>query len=369
MATHWMKLALLSMKANRVPFVVGAPGIGKSAMMKALHRSYWGAKADSVPLWVSMPALSDPTDYCGIPFPQEGETKRLAPTMVSALSKGGTLFIDEATLASPATWSALLRVVLERVVGDVPLHPDVRIVLAANPVQMTTAGNELPPAAANRLVHLEADVPSPTEWATWLMTDRVNGDDFDKRAAQLVGGYVSHFGEKALLAFPADESKRSGAWPSPRAWDAACALYAAALRDGDPESGLELVSATVGKGHGRPFREYVKSANLPKPRDVLTGAVDWKPDASRPDYVYPVIAGCAIEAVNGLAANAKEREFLVDAAWGVILSAANVGQGDFATSASSPLQVWRSSKSGNPRASTKNEAAANLKLFGVQTVA
>src|SRR5207248_8810483 len=55
----------------------------------------------------------------------------------------GLLFLDELTTAPPAVQAAMLRVVLERVVGDVTLPPAVRVVAAANPPRAgrRTAGN------------------------------------------------------------------------------------------------------------------------------------------------------------------------------------------------------------------------------------
>jgi MoxR-like ATPase len=55
----------------------------------------------------------------------------------------GLLFLDELTTAPPAVQAAMLRVVLERAVGDVELPASVRIVAAANPAEQAADGWEL----------------------------------------------------------------------------------------------------------------------------------------------------------------------------------------------------------------------------------
>ena len=57
--------------------------------------------------------------------------------------------------------AALLRVVLERVVGDLELPADVAVVAAANPPEQAADGWDLSAPLANRFCHLEwiADAP------------------------------------------------------------------------------------------------------------------------------------------------------------------------------------------------------------------
>src|SRR5262249_29844746 len=55
----------------------------------------------------------------------------------------GLLFLDELTTAPPAVQAAMLRVVLERAVGDVELPAAVRVVAAANPAGQAADGWEL----------------------------------------------------------------------------------------------------------------------------------------------------------------------------------------------------------------------------------
>jgi MoxR-like ATPase len=65
------------------------------------------------------------------------------------------LFFDEISTAPPAVQAALLRVVLEREVGDLSLPPSVSIVAAANPPERTVGGWDLTAPLANRFCHLQ----------------------------------------------------------------------------------------------------------------------------------------------------------------------------------------------------------------------
>src|SRR2546430_16043910 len=66
----------------------------------------------------------------------------------------GRLFLAELSTAPPAVQAALLRVVLERAVGDLTLPDEVAVVAAANPPEQAADGWDLSAPLANRLCHL-----------------------------------------------------------------------------------------------------------------------------------------------------------------------------------------------------------------------
>jgi hypothetical protein len=367
MSLEWSKSVLLSMKANRVPVVMGPPGIGKSWEVQTIHNRYWGGDP-SAPFVTVMASLSDPTTFCGIEYVTEGVTRRTVPAWAQRLLDAGkgTLFLDEATLASPATWTALLRVVLDRVVGDVTLPESVRVILAANPVEMTNAGCELPPAGANRLVHLSAEAPSPRAWADWIEAHNAGKGEAARTAAALVGAFIANKADPStLLNVPKDESKRAGAWPSPRSWHAATDCLAVALAEGE-QAFADLVSACVGSSAGGMFATFAKHADLPKARDVLLGTADPKLRRERPDRAAAILRAVSSEAVNGPAVDKSERSYLVEQAWHVAKSACELGLPDIALNHTASLTQWRILKSGSPSGASAVEKEVS-KL--VQTVA
>src|SRR6202042_2804518 len=74
----------------------------------------------------------------------------------------GLVFFDEISTAPPAVQAALLRVVLERTVGDLTLPDAVSVVAAANPPERAADGWALSPPLANRFCHLDWPVDART---------------------------------------------------------------------------------------------------------------------------------------------------------------------------------------------------------------
>src|SRR5471032_1159459 len=129
----------------------GSPGTGKTSAVVAL------ADAIGWPCEVVVGSIREPTDFGGLPVVVDGGVKLAPPAWAQRLVEAGhgLLFLDELTTAPPAVQAAMLRVVLERVVGDIKLPAAVRVVAAANPPEQAADGWELAPPLANRLVHLE----------------------------------------------------------------------------------------------------------------------------------------------------------------------------------------------------------------------
>jgi len=80
-------------------------------------------------------AIREPSDFSGLPVVRESQVDMAPPRWAKRLAEAGRgiLFLDEISTAPPAVQAALLRVVLERVVGDLELPDDVVVVAAANP--------------------------------------------------------------------------------------------------------------------------------------------------------------------------------------------------------------------------------------------
>ena len=120
--------------------LAGDPGTGKTSMVTA------EARALGMQVKVNIASISDPTDYGGIPVaPADGS--RFAHMLLPQWARevfgwqgAGVLVFDEFTTVSPAVQAALLRVVLERYVGDAQLPDRVRVVGAMNPPEQAAGG-------------------------------------------------------------------------------------------------------------------------------------------------------------------------------------------------------------------------------------
>ena len=137
--------------AARVPVLLwGAPGTGKTSAIRAM------AGAMDLPCETVIASIREPSDFAGLPIVVGGEVRFAPPAWARRLAEAGRglLFLDELSTAPPAVQAALLRVVLERAVGDLTLPDEVAVVAAANPPEQAADGWDLSAPLANRLCHL-----------------------------------------------------------------------------------------------------------------------------------------------------------------------------------------------------------------------
>ena len=144
----------IALEANQPLLITGAPGVGKTQVMRALARQRgW-------PIETIIASICEPSDLGGLPVIDNGGVRRVPPrwaTNLAKLCKDGTpgiMFFDELSTAAPANQAAVLRISQERVVGDLELPPSVRFASAANPVELSAGGWDLSAPLANRLCHL-----------------------------------------------------------------------------------------------------------------------------------------------------------------------------------------------------------------------
>jgi hypothetical protein len=210
-------------------------------------------------------------------------------------------------------------VVLERVVGDLPLPEQIAVVAAANPPDQAADGWDLSAPLANRFCHLDWAV-DPRAFAEGLA-----GGFAAPRLPELPAGWERQIGvarglvsafvgsRPALVCDPPSARDLAGrAWPSPRTWDMASRLWAAAQAAAAPmEVLLVLMQGAVGDGPGVEFVTWVTEMDLPDPEAVL---------ADPPSFVLPERgdrAYAALSAIAGaVAANATPERWL--AGWKVL---------------------------------------------------
>src|ERR1700678_169886 len=116
--------------AARVPVLLwGAPGTGKTSAIRAM------AEAMELPCETVIASIRKPSDFAGLPIVVGDGVRFAPPTWARRLAEAGhgLLFLGELSTAPPAVQAALLRVVLERLVGDLELPHDVAMGAAAKP--------------------------------------------------------------------------------------------------------------------------------------------------------------------------------------------------------------------------------------------
>ncbi len=316
----------------------GPPGVGKTATITAI------ADALGLPLEVVLASIREPADFCGFPVIREDGVRMEAPSWARRLATAGRgiLFLDEISTAPPAVQAALLRVVLDRVVGDLPLPAGVAVVAAANPPEQAAGGWDLSAPLANRFCHL----PWALDTQGWIdgmiqgwQTPAVphlpdNWQGYIPAGRALVAAFIRHR-PHLLLQLPASEDQAGKAWPSPRSWDMASRLLAAcdASQAGEDISAF-LVAGCVGEGAGLEFLAWRKALDLPDPEDLLRNP-DMFRVPERGDQTFAVLTAVVAAAVRDLSAARWT------AAWRVLARAVEQGAKDVAAAAAKPLALAR----------------------------
>ncbi|MFL6120684.1 AAA family ATPase, partial [Actinophytocola sp.] len=251
----------------------GSPGTGKTSVVTALGESLgW-------PVEVVIGSLREPSDFAGLPVVTDDEVRMAPPSWARRLATAtdGLLFLDELTTAPPAVQAAMLRVVLERVVGDLRLPAGIRVVAAANPPEQAADGWDLSPPLANRLVHLDWTVSATsvaTGFAQGFPTPAVIGKTGPTTARVTAGrALVAAFLQlrpELVLQVPASAHAASRGWPSPRSWETTARLLAACDHVGaSPDVRRVLVTGAVGEGPGLELLAWLAHSDLPDPDQVL----------------------------------------------------------------------------------------------------
>ena len=283
--------------AARVPVLLwGAPGTGKTSAIRAM------ADAAGLPCETVIAAIREPSDFSGLPVVVDRVVRFAPPRWAERLADAGhgVLFLDEISTAPPAVQAALLRVVLERVVGDLPLPEGVVVVAAANPPEQAADGWDLSAPLANRFCHLDWHVEA-TAFAQGVAGGwnpaRVPTlpDNWEAHIAAARGLVAAFITARPVLTVdvPTDAARAGRAWPSPRTWEMAARLWTAATVAG-ASSGARgaLITGTVGDAAGLEFLTWETEMDLPDPEAVLAD-----PDRfdlpERADRAYAVLSAVA----------------------------------------------------------------------------
>jgi MoxR-like ATPase len=245
----------------------GAPGIGKSHTVAAVAQA---SKIDLIDLRISQLA---PTDLRGLPVADhEARTSRWYPPEFLPRSGSGILFLDELNMAPPAIQGIAQQLVLDRKVGSYTLPEGWHVWAAGNRSEDGASVFSMPSALQNRFIHVTVQ-PHFESFRSWALQ---NGID-EKIVAFLAW--------RPELLHKRDS--KNPAWPSPRAWTAANALYRAGLR----------IDPAIGDGPAGEFQAYLKVYDtLPDFDSILAGSATSIPFPKEPSARYAASIGLAIRA-------------------------------------------------------------------------
>jgi MoxR-like ATPase len=255
---------VVAVRAGVPVLLWGPPGEGKSRSVETLAEAM-GWHSETV-----VGSIREASDFAGLPERTPEGIVLHAPRWAHrcAAADRAILFLDELTTATPPVQAAMLRVVLDREVGDLRLPETVSIVAAANPPDQAADGYELAPPLANRFCHLwfQADLDLwvdglADDWSAPIQIEvAAEAQESDRATVRARWNRdVSLFLRDQPSAFRTEVTAEtgSGAWASPRTWHLAARLGAAAdLAGVRPSVTALLLAGTVGDGTALEFLDH-----------------------------------------------------------------------------------------------------------------
>ena len=244
------------LQAKLAVLLTGSPGIGKSQIMHKIAEDF---NLKVIDLRLSQ---CDPTDLSGFPN-IVGNKATYVPMATFPLESdplpvgysGWMLFLDEITSASPAIQAASYKIVLDRMVGQTPLHKNVAIVCAGNLETDNAVVNPMSTALQSRLVHLELEVNAKT-WLDWAVSSGI-----DHR----ITSYIN-FKPGNLYTFQPDHTDHT--YGCPRTWEFSNRLLA--VVDETSPDFLPMLAGTISEGLAQEFVGFCKIyKDLPKLEQII----------------------------------------------------------------------------------------------------
>ncbi len=333
----------LAVAADLPVLLWGEPGIGKTAALTQL------AEALDLPLTTVIASVHEPSDFSGLPVlgkdPATHGVPMAPPDWAVRLVQAGRglLFLDELSTAPPAVQAALLRLVLERRIGALQLPPGVRIVAAANPPSSAADGWELSPPLANRFVHLhwthDHEVVVRGLGGTWPRATfpRLDPEKFSDAVVFARRAVCELLAARPALVhrLPSSQTRRGGAWPSPRSWDMTVRLVAFATAASSSADVLSLlVRGSVGDGPGFELLAALDRMDLPDPETLLADPTS--ADLPERGDLRQAVLDAVVAAVRR-----RPEKSRWDAAWTLLVGAVQTGPPDLVVVPATTLATLR----------------------------
>lgn len=309
---------LITLPADRTPFIWGPPGIGKSAIVGE------AAALLDLPCVTLLGTQIAPEDLIGVPRvralahgsdPASANEDRFVtefcPPRAVLRSEPFLLFIDELNSAVPDVQKAFYSLILDRRLGDYHLPVGSRVVGAGNRVEDRALVRPMATALANRMIHV-ALTADPEAFLAWGAQNGVH---------PLVLAFIRARPDRLFELPPSDATP---AYPTPRAWH----MLSDAIGSVHDRLWAAIAAGSVGDRAGAEWTAFAKRAiEAPSLEAIAEGRAAVPRD---PELIYFLGASClarlgsdapaegelAARVVNKLGAVSKEvAVWAVDAAF------------------------------------------------------
>ena len=244
--------------SKRVPYIEGQPGIAKSAIVKQIADQY-NLKLIDIRL-----SMADITDFMGFPsIDHKTNRSTYNPPAIFPIEtdkipegkEGWLLFFDEFPSAPIEIQATAYKIILDRIVGMAPLHPNAVVVAAGNTTEDNAIVNELSTAMQSRLIHFSLTV-SLSDFIEWALESKL-----DYRVLAFI-----KYRPELLNNFNPDHSDKTFACP--RTYE----MLSDIIKPMDiitPDK-IPLIVGTIGTGAGYEFKAFIDVMNsLPTIEDIL----------------------------------------------------------------------------------------------------
>lgn len=157
---------LLHVAIVRPVFLWGAPGIGKSALVRQFSET---VGLDCVSLLGTQLA---PEDLVGVPQIVDGRSRFCPPEQI-ARDQPYVLFLDELNAAGPDVQKAFYSLILDRRIGTYELPKGSVVIGAGNRATDQALARPMASALINRLMHVHLRA-SAADWLTWATSHGIH---------------------------------------------------------------------------------------------------------------------------------------------------------------------------------------------------
>lgn len=270
-----------------VPYLMSAPGVGKSSTVAAFAEKT-GRHFTDIRL-----AYSAPTDVRGFPIVEDAVDSSGQPTGKKLMNfahpaefptkPGGVLMLDEFSCAARQTQVAALQLVLDKKVGDYVVPDDTLIVLAGNRPQDRAHTERLSSAVVNRIIQITVEV-NLDAWVNYA---------FDVGADARVIAFLK-FRPDLLSDFNGSEWNGDDGFGSPRSWMMISNLLKSPSTDALPYNlRTTLFQGTVGPAAGIQFGAFIKNYESLPDVDKMLKDPDNAVMPTEPSVMWALVAAIA----------------------------------------------------------------------------
>ncbi len=257
---------LLGLATVRPVFVWGAPGIGKSSLVREFAQSL-GLECVSL-----LGTQLAPEDLVGVPQIRDGRSVFCPPETI-ARDEPYCLFLDELNAATPDVQKAFYSLILDRRIGGYELPHGSIVIGAGNRSTDNALARPMASALVNRLAHVHLTA-SATDWLRWAA-----GNGIHPWIVDYVTDRPDHLWSKP--------PKTEETFSTPRSWHIlsdALHSFGAAL---DEETLKVLAHGTLTPAHAAAFCGYVKTVRSRFGLDaILKGDARWPHRIEDRDLLY-----------------------------------------------------------------------------------